>query len=371
MLSSNEKLIIELLKLDPFLTQQEIADRLNINRSTVASLISNLMQKKVLLGRAYIMNQASKVICIGAMNIDRKLTIEDTVVARTSNPGTSVYSVGGVGRNICENLGRLGLDVSLISLAGNDADYDVIKKHSQSYIHMQYVKQLADGRTGNYNAILDNQGEMQIAVSDMSIYDQMTVEWIEEYQAVLKAAEVIVVDLNIPKDVIAYVIQLAAMHAIPLFIIPVSGPKMKRLPKDLKGVTWIIVNRDESEAFFNQSKNQLSIQALAKLWIQHGVKNVVITDGIHESYYLNESDTCFAKKPPICQHVKDVTGAGDSFAAGIIFGHLHNRTSEECLDLALTNAYHTIQSEMTVRTDLSETLIYQQVTALKEKGELK
>ena len=369
MLSKNERAIIDLIEEDPFLSQQAISDKLNINRSTVATLISNLVQKKVLLGKAYVINHPSKIICLGAMNFDRKLTINEGAIAGTSNPGHAINSIGGVGRNISENLGRLGQDVSMISLAGKDTEFDVIKKHSEEYIRFEYVTTLENERTGNYTAILDNKGEMLIAVSDMSIYDKMTLDWIKTYSTVLKAAELIVLDLNIPKDVISYVLHLANQNRIPVIVIPVSSPKMKRLPNKLKGVSWIIVNRDESEAFFNIEAKSKPLNFLAKKWIQSGVQNVVVTDGSHSIYYANDQGENFEKKPYLSSVVKDVTGAGDSFAAGIIYGFMKDFSAEECVVYGMVNAYHTIQSELTVRNNLSESTLKDEVKTLRNKGE--
>ena len=63
-----------------------------------------------------------RVIVIGGANVDIKGRASGTFVATTSNPGEVTVSVGGVGRNIAENLARLGIEVSLLTVLGNDSN---------------------------------------------------------------------------------------------------------------------------------------------------------------------------------------------------------------------------------------------------------
>ena len=54
---------------------------------------------------------AGPVIVFGGANIDVKARIEGHAVEGTSNYGAITRSPGGVGRNIAENLARLGVPV--------------------------------------------------------------------------------------------------------------------------------------------------------------------------------------------------------------------------------------------------------------------
>lgn len=354
LLNTNEQRVLEYIQENPFITQNEIAEAMNISRSTVASTIASLTQKNYLLGRAYIINEESKVYCIGAMNVDRKYYLENELVLGTSNPVTSSVSVGGVARNIAENLGRLEADVSLISLGGHDQDFQIVKKETEAYVNMQNVMQKNGVATGAYNAILDPQGEMQMAIADMQIYEEMTGEWISSYFNQLREAELLVLDLNLPYEVVEYILSIARKFDVDLFVIPVSGPKMNRLPTDLSGVTWLIVNQDESETFFDVTcEDDADFERLADRWLDLGVENIVITRGSKASIYGNKEGKRHAFTPPAVEQVVDVTGAGDSYASGIIYGYLQKLEPIEAIHLGMTNSYYTIQSSKTVRTELS------------------
>ncbi|MCW6661286.1 winged helix-turn-helix transcriptional regulator [Aerococcaceae bacterium NML201209] len=369
MLNQNEQRVLELLEANPFLSQQEVADRLAMNRSTVATIISTLIAKKQLLGRAYIVNRQQDVYCIGAMNVDRKFTLQQPLVPKTSNPVSSSMSVGGVARNIAENLGRLGQRVSLLSVAGRDQDYEWVKQQSEPHINFQHVTQLTGYATSAYSAILDESGEMQLALADMAICDQMTADWLTSHRPLLAQAKMIVLDLNAPLATVEAVIEIARHYQLDLVVIPVSSPKMNHLPRNLAGVTWLIVNQDESETFFDRRvRTNEDFEALAELWLEAGVANVVITRGKKKSYYANQAGVRTHYQPPVVSEVVDVTGAGDSFAAGLVYGQLSGRTPAESIGLAMTNAYYTIQSSQTVRPELNEATLLNDYQYLQKEG---
>lgn len=91
------------------------------------------MAKKYIVGRAYVLNESDGIFCIGAMNLDRKYHLQEDLVLKTSNPTHSEATVGGVARNIAENLGRLDLNVNLISMGSFDQDFQHQKGHGSMY----------------------------------------------------------------------------------------------------------------------------------------------------------------------------------------------------------------------------------------------
>lgn len=367
-MSPKEKKVLEIIEKNPFISQKNIAEELNLTRSTVATVISSLTNKKHLLGRAYIVNQSKKIYCIGAMSVDRKFNLTDKMLMKTSNPAVSNVNIGGVVRNIAENLGRLDYGVSLFSLAGLDEDYNIIKTATEPYMNMQHVSQISGFATGMYNAILDSSGEMQLAIADMEINEEMTRAWIKQYENILIQAELIVLDLNLPHETVDYLINLARTHQLALFVIPVSGPKMKRLPKDLTGLTWLIVNQDESESYFDlKVEKEEDFYELVDHWLSTGLENVVITRGVKASAYGNNKGERLTLQPPKVEKVVDVTGAGDGYSAGVIMGHLEGLSPKESIQLGMTNSYHIIQGENNVRHELSKEQLMKEKNQLFEK----
>ena len=60
------------------------------------------------------------ITIIGGINIDVEGSPFEKIKYRDSNPGIVSVAYGGVGRNIAENAARLGADVAMISVIGDD-----------------------------------------------------------------------------------------------------------------------------------------------------------------------------------------------------------------------------------------------------------
>ena len=102
------------------ISQQELANRAGITRSSVAVHISNLMKKGCIAGKGYIVTRSPYVTVVGGMNMDIGGRPYKKLVAKDSNPGAVRMSPGGVGRNIAHNMSLLGLDVRLLTAFGDD-----------------------------------------------------------------------------------------------------------------------------------------------------------------------------------------------------------------------------------------------------------
>src|SRR5699024_3306706 len=135
----------------------------------------------------------------------RKYRAKDYIMKGTSNPVVSTTSVGGVARNIAENLGRLGSHIKLLTVRGEDSDWVKIENETKAYVDLDDVIGLKEFATGSYTAILNHAGDMEVAYANMDIFDALTVERMQTKETVLKQADSIVIDLNCPKETIEYV----------------------------------------------------------------------------------------------------------------------------------------------------------------------
>src|SRR3954469_20320732 len=98
------------------------------------------------------------VVVVGGANVDVKARTAAPLVAATSNPGTVVRTPGGVGRNVAENLSRLGSRVALVSVVGSAPDGDwLLAETSAAGVDVTAV--LRGGATGRYVAVLDADGD--------------------------------------------------------------------------------------------------------------------------------------------------------------------------------------------------------------------
>ena len=352
-LNEKEKLVYQLIKRNPYLSQQEMAEQLGMSRPALANMISGLIKKGEILGRAYVLPQKNRIIAIGGANVDRKFHIEGKVQLGTSNPSIVTQSIGGVARNIAENLGRLGNQVKLLTTIGDDHDGQLIVQESNAYIQFDLVEKLFGESTGSYTAVLDGHGELVVAMANMSIYDKLLPDVVLKHEASLQKASCLVIDLNCTVETVLYVKSFAKLRNIPLVIVPVSSPKMNRMPDDLQGVTYFICNRDEAETYLKMDvKTPAHYEQAVQLLLQKGAQYVILTLGEQGVIAGTAQGIQHYNAAPV-EEIIDVTGAGDAFVSGLLHGVLNDETFDEAIQLGLVNAAQTLQSDQTVRVDLS------------------
>ncbi|WP_054694720.1 PfkB family carbohydrate kinase [Syntrophomonas palmitatica] len=112
-LTSREKEIYEVIKKEPLISQEELANRFGITRSSAAVHISNLMKKGIVLGKGYVINEQVSVVVIGESCVDIRV--------KEDNQGTRIdYDYGGFALEVSRALANFGLNVKVITVTGND-----------------------------------------------------------------------------------------------------------------------------------------------------------------------------------------------------------------------------------------------------------
>ncbi len=357
-LSDKERLILELLEIDPFASQQELAARIDLSRSATANLLSGLQEKGHILGRGYVLNNGNSVICIGAANWDHKLQFKEQFVAHTSNPVASQISIGGVIYNVAENLSRLSCNVSLMTLLGEDLAGHQIVQAARPFMKLNMTDRIAGTATGSYIAVLDQNGGLMMGLADMDICEFMDRSWLASHKTHLQSSRLMIADCNVQKSGLEFLVEFSRTEHKDLAIIGVSAPKMKRLPTDLRD-TWLgVFNRDETQARFQTRESD--VRQLARLWLEQGLRQVVVTAGA-EDFAFGDATGLATEHTIHADDVIDVTGAGDAFSSAVIFGLLQGQSLRQAARYGAVNAAATIAVKESVRKDLTSQELAQRV----------
>ena len=93
-MTQRERQILNWIEENPMISQQELAERAGITRSSVAVHISNLMKKGCIAGKGYIVTRSPYVTVVGGMNMDIGGWPSETLVAQDSNPGRGSSAPG-------------------------------------------------------------------------------------------------------------------------------------------------------------------------------------------------------------------------------------------------------------------------------------
>lgn len=166
-MTQRERQLLEWIRENPMISQQELAEKAGITRSSAAVHISSLMKKGYIAGRGYLLRTDPYIVVVGGVNMDIGAVSHAPLVARDSNPGRVTTSLGGVGRNIAHNLCLLGEHVSMVTVLGQDSFAQSVRENAAAIgLDLTHSAVIPDGRTGTYLFIDDSDGDMALAVND-------------------------------------------------------------------------------------------------------------------------------------------------------------------------------------------------------------
>ncbi|WP_414838676.1 carbohydrate kinase [Carnobacterium sp. TMP28] len=362
-LNEKEKKILAAIKLNPYISQQQLADEIGLSRSSVANLISGLIKKDYLIGKAYVLAEKKPVVCIGAANIDRRYLLNEPLTMRITNDVKERFSVGGCARNVAENLGRLGIESTLLSVVGNDSYWQSIKEHSEQFMDISQVDTIEDELTGVFVEVLNPKGAIEFSLTDMAIYQYMTPEWLNKHLALLKEAEYLVADLNLPKETLEFLISFKLANQIPLILISVSAPKMKNLPANLEGVDLFIVKYDESAAFFERPVHtKEEMEEVALKWLEFGLKSVAVTKNDEQVILKTDKKKSYHYINKDNASKRYNWGLNEAGCAGIIYAYKKKKSTNERLLFGVMNAYQTSKTLRLIRSNLTANQLEKEVS---------
>ena len=294
------------------------------------------------------------IVCIGGASIDHKLKSLAALTPGTSNPVTSLTSFGGVARNIAENLARWTQGIHLQCTVGDDAaGHQLLSFMKQLGVNIENSLMLKTYATSHYYAVLNKSGELSIALADMSIYDHIPLTALIQSWHHWPDNSIIFIDTNMPTFLIEYAKEQSKNKHHLLCIDPVSVPKAGKLPSSLDGVFLIKPNQQEASALTDMPIFSIADCITAgRLLMKRGVKNSVISLGEAGYVIINEAEEKHFPSIKIDQ-VQDVSGAGDAFFAGILFGLQQNCNLQEACHVGAEAAAPTIQSLKSVADTIS------------------
>ena len=357
-----EKEILQILKNNPMISQQEIADMLDISRASVAVHITNLMKKGQILGKGYILRKENYVTVIGGSNMDIQGFPNNPLVMYDSNPGKVDISMGGVGRNIAENLSRLNVNTKLISAIGNDLYGNTILSECKNLnIDINDCLVSDEYSTSIYVSILNNSKDMQLAISHMDIIEKLDESFIHSKHKSIDDSKAIVIDTNLSNEAIDFITR--TYSHLPIFVDTVSTAKCLKIKDILDRFEGIKLNKYEAETLSGiKIENLDDVKKSCEFFINKGIKNVFITLG-GDGVYCAKTDKA-VHIPGVKINIINATGAGDAFMSGIMYGFMNDLDLEETAKFSVGASILALSHKNTINPNLSVDLINQTIKEL-------
>lgn len=280
--------------------------------------------------------QKMGIVVIGAVFVDIKGFPEDNYIPNGRNAGTVEYIHGGVSRNVVENIANLELRPTFVSLVDDSAlGVEVVQKLRRHKVKLDYVWTVPGGM-GTWLAVFDSTGDVAGSISKRP--DLMPIlQILEEHgDEIFSDAESIVVEIDINKEIIKKVFELAEKYGKKVYAV-VSNMSIALRRRDfIKRLDCFVCNQQEAGLLFAADYSDKEPEEMADLLAEQlpnaQFKAMVVTMGSKGSVYADETGRkgfCPAMKV----QVKDTTGAGDAFCSGLVVGLTYGKSLEESCEI--------------------------------------
>ena len=299
-----------------------------------------------------------KIGIIGGINIDIEGAPFKTIKYHDSNPGKIRLSYGGVGRNIAENLARIGGDCAMISCVGDEPmSLGAVKHLEEIGVDVSHIRVMHGEMPSMYLSILDEKGDMEVAISDMDIIDNITPGYVDEIRHDLESMSVVALDGNLSRELLEHATNV--LRGTRLFFDPVSANKCVKA-KALVGRFFAIKpNRIEAEALLDMKiVTDEDVAEAGRRFMEAGVSKVFITLGEDGVFFMEKGDQGFIR-PDGSMTIRSATGAGDSFSACILMGLALGMRASDIARMGMAASRITMESDRAVNENISMELIKQ------------
>ena len=291
------------------------------------------------------------IVVIGATFVDIKGFPEDTYLPTGRNVGRVEYIHGGVARNVVEDIANVELRPTFLGIVDDTPmGTDVLQKLNNHKVNTEYVLTIPGGM-GTWLAVFDNNGDVAGSISKRPNMLPI-VELLEEKgDEIFSQADSVVLEVDLDKEIVKLTLDLAQKHHVKVFGL-VSNMSIAAKRRDfLRSFDCFICNQLEAGMLFLDDYTGYAPEqmrsVLAQKVVQAQIPSMVVTMGDRGAVYATAdglSGICPARKV----QVKDTTGAGDAFCAGVSIGLTYGKTMAEAIEIGAILAASVITSSENV-----------------------
>lgn len=274
------------------------------------------------------------IVVIGISFVDIKGYPYGEYIHNGRNSGYIEEKHGGVSRNMVEDIANVELRPIFVSLVDDSgAGLSVIDKLKKHKVNTDYIRTVPDGM-GTWLAVFDNSGDVIAQISKRS--DSLPILDIlnEKGDEIFSQADSILLEFDMDKEIIHKVFELADAHNVPVYA-GVSNMTIAVQRRDfIRRLDTFVCNRQEAGILFFEDYSGKTPEEICHILQEHlkasDLKRIVVTLGEEGAVYVDEDNTS-GYCPPTPVIVKDTTGAGDAFAAGVTIGLTYGKSlAESC-----------------------------------------
>jgi ribokinase len=291
------------------------------------------------------------VIGFGAINYDNMLIVDRIVVDGEEVITESSVQPGGSAANTIYGLAKLGVKCGFVGAVGSDREGKrVINDFSRMDIDTHGISIKEKSKTGYTVCISDKQNKRSIYIqpgaNSLINNNDMEYYYVNRPKILHLSSFINDKQFDLQTRLVSDISDENHVSFSPGIIYAVKG--IDNLSPILEKTCILFANRDEVETM-----TKTNFLSGSKMCMEAGCKYVVVTMG--KGYKkLGEQVICVITDP-IGQYEitvpsnavvgePETTGAGDSFAAGFLYGYLNKKDIAECAILGHITAISTIKA---------------------------
>ncbi len=276
------------------------------------------------------------IVVIGAVFVDIKGYPESNFIPSGRNAGRVEQVHGGVARNVAEDIANCELRPTFVSLVDKSGTgLDVVRKLNDHKVNTKYIRTTRDGM-GTWLAVFDNDGDVYASISKRP--DLLPIADILDQQGdeIISQADSIVIEICVDKEIVKRVFKLAKKYNKKVFAVVANMGIALQRRDFLQSIDCFVCNIQEagmlfSDDYSDKTKEEM-IEILSQKVIAAQIPSMIITMGGDGAVYADKNGLkghCPARRV----EVKDTTGAGDSFCAGVAIGLTYGKTLQEACEI--------------------------------------
>ena len=276
------------------------------------------------------------IVVLGAVFVDIKGYPEGIYIPAGRNAGRVEQIYGGVSRNVTEDIANCELRPTFVSLVDDTAvGADVIRRLKNHKVDTQYMRQVPDGM-GTWLAVFDHEGDVVASISKRPNLIPILNILEEKGDEIFSRADSIVIEVDMDKAIVKKTLSLAKKYGKPVYGVVANMSICLERRDFLKELAAFVCNIQEAGLLFctdfSENTPQELVEMISRRVIQAKIPKLVVTLGAQGAVYAD----CNGEKgycPARTVEVKDTTGAGDSFCAGLSVGLTYGKSLKEACEI--------------------------------------
>ena len=276
------------------------------------------------------------IVVIGAVFVDIKGYPESNFIPTGRNAGRVEQVHGGVARNVAEDIANCELRPTFVSLVDKSGTgLDVLRKLKDHKVNTDYIRTTRDGM-GTWLAVFDNDGDVFSSISKRPDLLPICNILDEQGDEIFENADSVVIEICVDKEIVKRVFRLAKKYNKKVFAVVANMSIALERRDFLQSIDCFVCNLQEAGMLFStdytEKNTEEMVDIISKNVVAAQIPSMIVTMGGRGAVYADKQGVkgfCPARRV----EVKDTTGAGDSFCAGVAIGLTYGKNLAESCEI--------------------------------------